>query len=255
MTQTFDASDYQEMIDAILSAADLDKISIKRIRNAILELFDVDLMPHKEKVNELILNRYYKLADERANPQPNQEDLENQDHLMALRLQKEGQKHDTRRGRSAVSKVSKPRKTGARTAPNNGFNADLLLSPQLQEVIGSARMSRPQVVKQMWVYIRAHDLQNASDKRQILCDEKLTKIFKKNTVTMFEMNKLLSKHLYKEDELTSNCSLSIAGLIENEEKKPPKLSEENSRSLSPDTTVKREKQACDDASEISEVED
>lgn len=57
------------------------------------------------------------------------------------------------------------------------------------------------MVKQIWVYIKAHDLQDPADKRQIMCDEKMQAVFKTDKVHMFTMNKLLGKQLYPiEDE-------------------------------------------------------
>lgn len=70
------------------------------------------------------------------------------------------------------------------------------LSPELEAVIGKGPMSRGEVVKQIWVYIKKHDLQNPSNKRNIIADEKLQPIFGgKKEVTMFEMTKLVSSHL------------------------------------------------------------
>lgn len=54
------------------------------------------------------------------------------------------------------------------------------LSPELTNVIGVDKCSRPQVVKLLWAYIKDHNLQNPQDKRQIECDEKLQKLFKKS---------------------------------------------------------------------------
>ncbi len=70
------------------------------------------------------------------------------------------------------------------------------LSADLEAVIGKGPMSRGEVVKQIWVYIKKHDLQNPSNKRNIIADEKLLPIFGgKKEVTMFEMTKLVSSHL------------------------------------------------------------
>jgi upstream activation factor subunit UAF30 len=69
------------------------------------------------------------------------------------------------------------------------------LSPELQAVVGPGPMSRGEVVKKMWDYIKAHNLQNSLNKRNIMSDEKLRSIFHKDEVTMFEMTKLLSAHL------------------------------------------------------------
>ncbi len=70
------------------------------------------------------------------------------------------------------------------------------LSADLEAVIGKGPMSRGEVVKKIWVYIKKHDLQNPKNKRNILADEKLKPLFGgKGEVTMFEMTKLVSAHL------------------------------------------------------------
>jgi upstream activation factor subunit UAF30 len=56
------------------------------------------------------------------------------------------------------------------------------------------------VVKKLWDHIKANDLQNPSNRRQILCDEKLQAVFKQDKIDMFSMNKLLGKELYPIDE-------------------------------------------------------
>ena len=70
------------------------------------------------------------------------------------------------------------------------------LSAELEAVIGKGPMSRGEVVKKLWEYIKKHDLQNPENKRNILADEKLKVVFGgKAEVTMFEMTKLVSAHL------------------------------------------------------------
>ena len=72
----------------------------------------------------------------------------------------------------------------------------LELSSDLEEVVGKGPMARGQVVKKLWEYIKAHNLQNPSNKRNILADDKLKRLFDgKGEVTMFEMTKLVSKHM------------------------------------------------------------
>lgn len=158
-------------------------------------------------MNDMILERYYKLLDERKNPKgPSKEEIERQDKLMAIQLLKEMLGPVTRRG--GPSKVVK-KKTTRKTTPNTAFNAEHVLSLQLQAVVGGARMSRPQVVKQMWVYIKEHGLQDPNDKRKVKCDEKLQALFKKLVVGMFEMNKLLGNHLYKDEDLVDGESVRL----------------------------------------------
>lgn len=70
------------------------------------------------------------------------------------------------------------------------------LSADLEAVVGKGPMSRGQVVKGLWVYIKKNNLQNPQNKRNILADAKLKVLFGgKGEVTMFEMTKLVSPHM------------------------------------------------------------
>ncbi len=81
-------------------------------------------------------------------------------------------------------------------AINSAFAKPLTPSPALAAVIGSGPFPRTEVVKQLWVYIKKHNLQNPANKRNILADDKLKPVFGgKSEVTMFEMTKLVSAHL------------------------------------------------------------
>lgn len=83
----------------------------------------------------------------------------------------------------------------ARTA-NPALLKPMHLSSELEAVVGKGPMPRGEVVKQMWVYIKKHDLQNPANKRNILADDKLKAVFGgKSEVTMFEMTKLASGHM------------------------------------------------------------
>ena len=75
------------------------------------------------------------------------------------------------------------------------------LSPELEAVVGKGPMAPSQVVKQIWVYIKKLDLQTPENKRNILADELLLPLFdNKKEVTMFEMTKLISKHITDPDK-------------------------------------------------------
>jgi len=70
------------------------------------------------------------------------------------------------------------------------------LSAELEAVVGKGPMPRSEVVKGLWVYIKKNDLQDPANKRNINADAKLKKVFDgKDVVNMFEMTKLVSKHL------------------------------------------------------------
>ncbi|MCD2322879.1 SWIB/MDM2 domain-containing protein [Sphingomonas sp. IC-56] len=75
------------------------------------------------------------------------------------------------------------------------MTAPVTPSEDLAEIVGNDDLPRSEVVKKVWDYIKKNDLQDAKDRRQINGDDKLSKIFGKKSVSMFEMNKHLSKHL------------------------------------------------------------
>ena len=68
-------------------------------------------------------------------------------------------------------------------------------SPELAAIVGSNPLPRSEVVSKVWDHIRKNNLQNPNNKREILADDKLKKVFGVDKCTMFEMNKHLSKHL------------------------------------------------------------
>jgi upstream activation factor subunit UAF30 len=79
--------------------------------------------------------------------------------------------------------------------PNAAFMKALTPSAELAAVIGANPVARTEAVKLIWVYIKSNNLQNPSNKRNILADDKLSKVFGKNEVTMFELTGILGKHL------------------------------------------------------------
>ena len=68
-------------------------------------------------------------------------------------------------------------------------------SNELAAVVGSKPLPRPEVVSKVWDYIKKNNLQNPTNKREIMADDKLRAVFGKERVTMFEMNKHLAQHL------------------------------------------------------------
>ncbi len=79
---------------------------------------------------------------------------------------------------------------------NSAFMKPMTISRELAVVVGNGPMPRSEVVKKLWVYIKKNNLQDPINKRNINADESLKKVFGgKATVNMFEMTKLVSKHL------------------------------------------------------------
>jgi len=78
----------------------------------------------------------------------------------------------------------------------NGLQQVLKPSAELSAIVGSASLSRGEVVSKVWAYIKSNNLQNPANKREILADGKLKPVFGgKDKVNMFEMNKHLAAHL------------------------------------------------------------
>ncbi len=79
---------------------------------------------------------------------------------------------------------------------NSAFMKPMTISSDLAAVVGKGPMPRSEVVKALWVYIKKNNLQDPANKRNINADANLTKVFGgKKMVNMFEMTKLVSKHL------------------------------------------------------------
>lgn len=84
----------------------------------------------------------------------------------------------------------------AKRKPNAAFMKALTPSETLAEVVGDKPLPRTEVVKKMWAYIKKNGCQDKKNKRMINADAKLKPIFGgKTQVSMFDMNKLLAKHL------------------------------------------------------------
>jgi len=84
----------------------------------------------------------------------------------------------------------------AKKNANAAFMKPVMPSPQLAEVVGAKPLPRTEVTKKLWAYIKKNGLQDSKNKRMINADATLKPIFGgKSTVNMFEMTKLVGKHL------------------------------------------------------------
>lgn len=97
--------------------------------------------------------------------------------------------------KKATAKAAAPKKAKTARKPNAAFMKALTPSAELAAVIGATAVARTEVVKKLWAYIRKNNLQNPKNKRNILADEKLKKVFGKGEVSMFELASLIGKHL------------------------------------------------------------
>jgi chromatin remodeling complex protein RSC6 len=97
---------------------------------------------------------------------------------------------------AAKKKAPAKKKSGVKRKPNAAFMKAMTPSAALAAVIGSNAMPRTEVTKKIWAYIKRNDLQDSKNRRNINADEKLKGVFGgKKQVSMFEMTKLVNKHL------------------------------------------------------------
>jgi upstream activation factor subunit UAF30 len=88
------------------------------------------------------------------------------------------------------------KKTASKRKPNAAFMKALTPSAALSAIVGSKALPRTEVTKKLWAYIKKNKLQDAKQRRNINADDKLKPVFGgKKTVNMFEMTKLVNKHL------------------------------------------------------------
>lgn len=97
--------------------------------------------------------------------------------------------------KAAPKKAATKKAAGGKRKPNPAFMRPLTPSNMLAAIVGSSPIPRTEVVKKLWAYIRRNNLQDSANRRNINADDKLKPIFGKATVSMFEMTKLVSKHL------------------------------------------------------------
>ena len=103
--------------------------------------------------------------------------------------------------KKAAKKKAAPKKKAAakpktKRKPNEAFMRPLAIGAALQPVVGAKPLPRTQVVKKLWEYIKKNNLQDKKERRNINADANLLKVFGgKKQVSMFEMAKLVNKHL------------------------------------------------------------
>ena len=103
--------------------------------------------------------------------------------------------------KGGAKKAAKPakkaaKKSGAKRTPNAAFMKPMTPSAALGAVVGTAPLPRTEVTKKLWAYIKRKGLQDAKNRRQINADDNLKPVFGgKANVSMFEMTKLVNKHL------------------------------------------------------------
>ncbi|KAF3323992.1 upstream activation factor subunit spp27-like isoform X1 [Carex littledalei] len=131
-------------------------------------------------------------------------------------------------GNSARKKrrVNKSSNKEEKKRGGGGFTKLCSLSPELQDLVGETTLARTEVVKRLWVYIREKDLQDPKNRKKIICDEKLKKLFNVNAIDMFQMNKALTKHIWPLEDGDSSYATGTSS--KSKEKEKPQKKEKKS---------------------------
>ena len=113
---------------------------------------------------------------------------------------KRGKKRGAKKGGRKSAKKSSRKKTakrgGAKRKPNAAFMRPVSPDSTLAAVVGASPMPRTEVTKKLWAYIKRNGLQDQKERRMINADDKLRAVFGgKGKVSMFEMTKLVSRHM------------------------------------------------------------
>jgi len=100
------------------------------------------------------------------------------------------------KSKAKAKKPAAKKKTTSKRKPGGAFMAPLTPSDALAAVVGAKPLPRTEVVKKLWQYIKKQNLQDPKNRRNVRADANLAKVFGgKQVVSMFEMTKLVSKHL------------------------------------------------------------
>ncbi|CAN1814716.1 Upstream activation factor subunit spp27 [Linum perenne] len=189
-------SELIERLREFLKSSDLETTTTTIVRRKLEEDFGVDLSDKKAFIREQVdLFLQSQLEEEVEGGGDDQKSEENGGDEVEEEEEEADEAEVVKEEEVEGVRPSRKRKTRAK----GGFTKICSLSPQLQEFLGAPEMARTEVVKQLWCYIREKDLQDPSNRKNILCDEPLRALFHVDSINMFQMNKALAKHIWPLD--------------------------------------------------------
>ncbi|CAN1814719.1 Upstream activation factor subunit spp27 [Linum perenne] len=197
-------SELIERLREFLKSSDLETTTTTIVRRKLEEDFGVDLSDKKAFIREQVdLFLQSQLEEEVEGGGDDQKSEENGGDEVEEEEEEADEaevvKEEEVEGVRPSSRSKKPVEEGKKRGGGGGFTKICSLSPQLQEFLGAPEMARTEVVKQLWCYIREKDLQDPSNRKNILCDEPLRALFHVDSINMFQMNKALAKHIWPLD--------------------------------------------------------
>ncbi len=118
------------------------------------------------------------------------------ENVMAKKTKSRAKKATGAKRKPAVKRKHAVKKKAAGKKRGGGLSQlTYSLSPELQAVVGAKSLTRPQIVKKLWVYIKAHKCQDAKNRRMIVPDKKLAEVIGNKPVDMLKLAGVLNKHI------------------------------------------------------------
>jgi chromatin remodeling complex protein RSC6 len=108
---------------------------------------------------------------------------------------KSSARKSSRKATKKAGRKTRRKSSGKKRTPNAAFMKPMQPSSDLASVVGSSPMPRTEVTKKLWQYIKRKGLQDSKNRRMINADDNLRPIFGRGQVSMFEMTRLVNKHL------------------------------------------------------------
>ncbi|KAL5217075.1 hypothetical protein ABZP36_017759 [Zizania latifolia] len=208
-------SELVERLREVLRSSDLNTTTTAILRRRLEEDFGVDLSDKKLFIREqvdILLSEVAGKAEQKQAAVPEEDELGTEETGTEAagrdggsaeegegEEEGEEEEEEEEEGEDSSGSRKKRRSDGANSdgkRRGGGFTKLCSLSLTLQEFVGAPELARTEVVKKLWAYIRENNLQDPNNKRKILCDERLKKIFNVNSIDMFQMNKSLTKHIW-----------------------------------------------------------
>ncbi|WOG93121.1 hypothetical protein DCAR_0312402 [Daucus carota subsp. sativus] len=205
-------SELVKRLHEILSTSDLNTTTTGIVRRKLEEELGVSLSDKKAFIREQVDLYLQSHFEQQQEEEPNQEqqveqeqeteeqgeEEEEQEQVEQEEEETEEQEEDGSGDEKAPLTRTRPKKQKKkvkRKGGGGGFAKVCSLSPELQNFTGVSKLPRTEVVKQLWSYIKENNLQDPSDRRNIICDDSLRVLFNVDSINMFQMNKALAKHI------------------------------------------------------------
>ncbi|KAL7471193.1 hypothetical protein ACHAXS_011511 [Conticribra weissflogii] len=198
-------AEIREKMEILMKSVDLETMSTKQFIAALSNQFGgVDLSEKKKFIKATITEIIDSMENEDNDDDDEEDDEEEEDDD-----DDSGSEEESEEEKEVVAAAPKRKKSGGGGGGGGGLQAVKEISPELASFLNSGReMARTAIVKGLWDYIKAHNLQNPDDKREILLDDRMKSVFGVDRFDMFSMNKYIGAHIhpYKPVDLTTTLA-------------------------------------------------